>query len=845
MTCPQQLLDKANACIDWYWTYGIQRTDPRYELGRGTWLDRIYRCRGLARSLMAAEKSAKPCMALWGPSQTGKSTLLSGYIDKPDDDTGIESALTWDINGPARFVVGRDKSEKVTVLNPFNFGSDASGCVSRFTSAEQVPDPTHPVQIVLASDMQIMHALAVGYLSECEPRNAKGEVTSWDSESMKSVIERMKPVGAIKPPTREGFEFLQSLAETIDLLVISETVIRYPSLKANWHGILRPQLLCVPWFQSSSENAEKFAFEFLWDNWKSITDTYRRLSGKRRELLAQWGDREIRCSYRVASLFLDIDAFKKSSENPSVRAEVESLRFRIDGNAVLLDVGGPGSPLVSGQDDFGLTQGLVWELHFTLRSSVLAQRAPGLDAYFKVGDLMDFPGVANDYGSAERHDDHKVGTDLRIALTEVLKRGKTASIVVTRARDRDIDGFSLLMRLGQFPAQPRQLVAGITSWLEAYGHPVPPQGKPMPINLVMTFCAKLINQVIQSGTRQGLQPCFEQQKGLGWLADPKTINPVATNYPQFNECTLAGSPAEQQQALESILADPAFGDRFGDSSESFRQMFENGGMDYFFAQLRRQAEASRRKEILAERLSKASGDLQEVVQKALPGESSAHEERNRAIENWVTTIQQKVRQPRREDDMVDPITRLSAGLRAFLKFSSEELDDIPVKAIASRTPIRSFVERQMRNWQSRRGEWLHLDRIGISDGSEAQKLLGYLIEAADLAMVEQFFKDELGELTSRSDCKQARRYLAHALSKSLLNGASDRETHRDLEEAGTLMERFSVAEEKQDATPESSPHYVAVIGPFLQTLESIKSKKTDDRPDQPGDGEIVAISKMP
>lgn len=79
-----------------------------------------------------------------------------GYIDKPDDDTGIESALTWDINGPARFVVGRDKSEKVTVLNPFNFGSDASGCVSRFTSAEQVPDPTHPVQIVLASDMQIM-----------------------------------------------------------------------------------------------------------------------------------------------------------------------------------------------------------------------------------------------------------------------------------------------------------------------------------------------------------------------------------------------------------------------------------------------------------------------------------------------------------------------------------------------------------------------------------------------------------------------------------------------------------------------------------------------------------------
>jgi hypothetical protein len=361
----------------------------------------------------------------------------------------------------------------------------------------------------------------------------------------------------------------------------------------------------------------------------------------------------------------------------------------------------------------------------------------------------------------------------------------------------------------------------------------------------MTFCAKLINQVIQSGTRQGLQPCFEQQKGLGWLADPKTINPVATNYPQFNECTLAGTVAEQQRALESILADPAFGDRFGDSSESFRQMFENGGTDYFFTQLRRQAESSRRKEMLSERLNKAAAELQEVVQKALPAENSAQEERDRAVNNWVKSIQQKVQQPWREDDIVDPITRLSAGLRAFLKINPEELEDIPVKAIASRTPIRAFIDRQVRNWQSRRGEWRNLDRIGISDGSEAQKLLGYLIESADLAMVEQFFKDELGELTSRSDCKQARRYLAHALSKGLLNGSADRKLHRDLHDAGALMERFSGAEEQQDAAPESSPHFVAVIGPFLQTLESLKSKKTDDRPNQPGDVEIIAISQMP
>lgn len=843
MATAQQLLDKATACIEWYWTLGVNRSDPRYELRRGTWLDKVYRCRNLSRSLVAAEQVPKPCMALWGPSQTGKSTLLSGYIDKPDDDLGMESALTWHQDDPVRFVVGRDKSSRVTVLNPFNFGADASGCVSRFSAKDQVPDPLHPVEIVMASDMQILHALAVGYLSECEPSNAKGEVTSWDSDSFKALIDRMRPAGPAKPPTREGFEFLQSLAETIDLLVMSEA-IRYPSLRANWHGILRSQLLDTPWFQASKEQAEAFAFEFLWDSWKSITDTYRRLTAKRQSLVSQWGDRVIRCSYKVAALLLDIDAFKKSAENPEVGATVNSLRFRVDGDSVVIDVGGEGSALVSGQDDFGLTQGLVWELHFCLNRSVLTQRAPALDSFFSVADLMDFPGVANDYGSAQRHDDKKVGADLRIALTEVLKRGKTASIVVSRARARDIDGFSLLMRLGKFPAQPRQLVAGISSWLEAFGHSPPPNGKPMPINLVMTFCANLVNQVIQSGTRQGLQPCFEQLKGLGWLADPKTVNSVATNYPQFNECTIQGTEEEKQTALEAILADPAFGSRFGDSSESFRQMFANGGMDYFFSLMTRQAEASKRKFILGERLQKALGDLSELIQKGLPGESSAMEERNRSIDAWLAALDKKLKEPRKEEELIDPVTKLSAGLRAFVNIDPDELDDIPVKSIASRVPLHAFIERQARNWQSRRSEWEHLDRIGIADGSEAQKLLGYLIEAADLSSVEKFFKDELGELSSRADCKQSRRYLAHSLGNALLNGNGHRAKHQDPNETQALLERLALAEEQQDDSPESSPHYISVIEPFLSSLSAIKTKGTNDRPPQPGDNELVAISQM-
>ena len=845
MATPQQLLDKSTACIEWYWTLGAKRTDPGEVLPRGTWLDSIYRCRNVARALVEAEQAPRPCMALWGPSQTGKSTLLSGYIDKPEDDHGLESALTWHQDDPVRFVIGRDKSSRITVLNPFNQGADASGCVSRFSANYHVPDPFHPVEIVLASNMQILHALAVGYLSECEPKNAKGEQTSWDSNSINALIERMQPAGAPAAPTREGFEFLQNLAETIDLLVMSE-VARYPSLRASWKSEFRGKLLRSLSLQSSVAQAEKFAFEFLWDSWGSITDTYRRLVAKRQSLVTQFGARKVRCSYKVACLLLDIDAYRKAAENPEVMSAVSAIRYRIDGDCVVLDVGGEGQPLVSGQEDFGLTQGLVWELHFCLNRTALAQRAPVLDNFFASADLMDFPGVANEGRSAEPHDDKKIGGDLKIALTQVLKRGKTASIVVSRARNLDIDGFSLLMRLGRYPSQCPQLLAGIKSWFDAFGHPTPPQGKPMPINLVMTFCAHVVNQVIQSGARHGLKPCFDQAKGLGWLVDPKHVTSIATTYPQFyTEGAIHGTKEEQQVAMDSIVNDPAFNDRFGDSAESFHQMAANGGTDYFFNHLTSQAQASKRRSILEQRLHKAHGDLNELIQRGLPGESSALEERNRSIDAWLVALDKKLRVIKKDGEEIDPVTKLSAGLRAFVNIEPDELDDIPARAIASRVPIRAFIERQVRNWQSRRAEWEHLDRIGIADGAEAQKLLGYLIEAADLSSVETFFKDELGEWTSRADCKQSRRYLAHSLGKALLNGTGHRAKHLEAAETQVLLGTLALAEEQQDENPEKSPHYISVIEPFRKTLEAIKTKGTSDRPEQPGDKELTAISQMP
>lgn len=833
-------LKKAEETIEWYWSFGIKRDDPRFAVRRGTWLDAVYRCHFRAKAIERGEASAKPCMALWGPSQTGKSTLMSGCLDDPEDGIGETSALRWSESEPVRFVVGKNKSDEVIVLNPFNFGSDASGCVSRYVLCDSVEDPEHPVEVTLAAETQILHALAVGYLSECEELNDKGEITVWDAEKFTSLLDRQKPSGT---PTRAAFEALLQLAETIDLLILSE-IRRYSNLNSQWVGSLRPKLLDCEALQGSVQAVENFAAELLWDSWPSITESYRKLVAKRRQCAQQWGTARIRCSYRVAALLLDIDSYKKCEERPVTREKVMTLTSKIRNDSVCIS-GGPGTQMVNSTEDFGLFQGLVWELRVPIRRGVLRKRAPVLCDLLEVAELLDFPGVANNYGNATRHKDADLAGKPVVLLTEVLKRGKTASIVVTGARSLDIDGFSLLMRLGKFPAQPVQLVAGISSWLRAFGHPWPPRGKAMPLNLVMTFCADLVNKVMSAGLRDGLQGCFDQLKSLGHLADPKVVNALATNYPQFNECHIFGTSDEQQAAVESIVGDAAFHERFGDSAESFREMVANGGTNHVFRTLREQALGSKRAELLKQRADETVLQLHQLIQMHLPSEEAGSEDRVAELDGWSTAIRESLHKPRQSDLHLDHAILVSRHLRAFINIDPDELDDVPLHAARLKLDFHRHVEKQFHSWQSRRSQYPHLEEIGIADSTHAARLLSYLIEAVNLEDVTTFFRGNLGNITSRLEGRQARRFLAVKMSNALLRGTVVGEpVHRVTKEVNEVLETLSRGEEFHGEEPERSTHYWAVIEPFLKRLEEIKSISVGVRPPQAGDAELTAISTL-
>ena len=226
------------ALKDWFWIHGRLRTGE-YALA-GEWLDNLYRLQDEATSTARALESSKPCLALWGPSQTGKSTLLSSYIDHPSTNT-VCSILQWLPGSPVVFSPRENIPSQSVILNPHNFGSDASGCATRFTLRDALPDPQHPVELTLANEKQILYALATGYITECNTRTSAGTDRTLSPEAILQQLENLTHGITSAQLSRSGRESLQCIADVLGSLIADDWQ-RYRPLKAEWPG-LRARLL--------------------------------------------------------------------------------------------------------------------------------------------------------------------------------------------------------------------------------------------------------------------------------------------------------------------------------------------------------------------------------------------------------------------------------------------------------------------------------------------------------------------------------------------------------------------------------------------------------------------------
>jgi hypothetical protein len=834
-----ETLQRASAIVDWYWKLGVSRKGI-HALSKGEWLRRAYEIAKRTEKLRAGAGTDRKAVALWGPSQSGKSTFLSHFIDKPHGECA--SALQWETSPSIEF---QAKGEGTIALNPYNQQRDASGCITRFTLRDSPISLSHPVEVVLVTREQLLLSLALGYHSECRKH---GLAVHWNSTSVRELLATFSDGGR---PDRLGYELLHDVVGAIGHL-IHTGIPRYQGLKPDWSA-LSAQILESDALSGNADNIRRFFSKIFWDG-----DEHHRLVGmvetlaKRLAKLRAMPFRQIAATYEAAAFLLDIDGAEKVNQDSSTK-----LSYWMHHDLLLLG-GGDGTRFDQHGQDFAAFQALIGEIRVPLNRATLEATAPEVIETLSQVDFVDFPGVSRqDVGGHLPNIDEM--SDLQL-YTQVLKRGKTASVFLSYSENLAIDAVALLTRTNGGVFQPDQLIGGVSAWVRSMGHPWPPRESAPPLNIVMTFSARLINEVADAAAR-GQQPrtldgVFSWFEKLGPVADPSWTRFWAVSYPKFTRDggRIDRSPEEALVACDTLMKREQFRSRFGhrpnqlhEMAAASREASGDGGVLSFISSLSGQLSTSDLEARRADLVRDMRAELIEMLRALTPGDGAASSVVKAEFDSWKRGIETAMKA---DPDSAVPGATTARAVMDLLTVDPSDLDPLPPNA--SQKNIDAYVRAQIyEKWLPRISASAKLfAAAGITSTTSAVKRATLLAEfVSTFGGLARWIKNNLGDLTRPDECDVSRRFLAAHMS-DLLTVGTTRPAHRThaKDNSGNSpiqasLLAFAAEESRETGRPsvEKSPHYIGVIAPFFAHLDSISLALGSQREPQPGDAEAAAL----
>jgi hypothetical protein len=817
----EDIITRGNRLKTWYWENGHTR-QGLWSLDRGGWLDSLHRVTAEAEAIKKAAEGRKPAVAVWGPSASGKSTFLNTYLKGEADESGNGSAIQWDKNFPVLFA---GDGGSVTVLNPFTMGKDASGCVSRFTMTESVAFPEYPVTLELASEAQLMHALAVGYLTETTAKHPEKEHVVFRPDDIRDLASRGGAITTLSSP--EAFGILLCTANILELFFLSDEA-RYVNLKQEWPSlrkcILESKSLCA-----SSDAAYQFAAELFWDGWSSLTKTFRSLLSARKSWIGVLGGRPLHVSYEVASYVLNISSAEAAGVSKRLQELLPAWGITERDGAMLLGSSG-GEKCFPSLVEFAIFQGIVWEMVLPVRSDVIKKCSPIAWDLLKAADLIDFPGVATEWaaGQDQRLDNLALAGNELAALTRVLKRGKTGSIVTSSSANLAIDAFAILVRANVFPQNPTQILGGIKSWMKAMGVPTPPSGRDLPLNLVLTYAAKLVNDLATNSTAD-LDFGPSLRRALDFIADPKRAATFVVNYPEWPDGKIHPSPDVLSALVTRIESDPLMQQQFREHIVGFRKICtcedgeEDGGRAHLISNLTDQVRQSRKPHLLYERERRIQNDWNALVDQVLPPEDADETARAKAFGNLHDQIVKELKQDP-EDEI--PVLEIAKDILGLIQVNASTISPLQAANLGTVPQAKSYLDSQIASWMEDRRQSFHPHRILTGDPERRQMIL-YFSQQINAREIGRWMSTEINQPANPRESLELTRYISVLLSNYLLHGnlhgpvTSHRSLHGN-SSVESLLEKFVQFEMDGMAEYQSMPHYVSIIKPFLDRLAYLK-----------------------
>ena len=799
---------------DWYWQYGINRTGE-YQLD-ASWLDAVSRLEN-KRSRILDSMNQKTCLALWGMSQTGKSTLLSQYLDGRRAN-GNDSALTWSNGQNVRFLaINQNQMQAANVVfNPYNAGMDASGVAARYTlrnPADGTVNNDYPVEMKVMTHCQFLHALARGYVSECQ--QARQIVTS------QFVLDSLH--NNANPLSRSAFEKMQDALEVIELM--KNGTQRFVSLFQDdgWMA-LRRQCLSARGTLSSDAECVTFIKQVFWDGNRSMSELYDNViqflvDGNNG--LGAWSGKRILMTMEVAAKLLNID----TNANLADVAQATVASWEIEGDCVYLSMGNNLGNQISGRQ-FGYLQALCKEIIVPVRSDRLGNRG-ALSQFLNNADLLDLPGlsrVANDGHQAALRD--VAAMEESDILKYVLKEGRTQSYVYNYANAYNVDAFMVLVKSHEYVGKPQILDDGILSWLRSYDaewqfH----TPAPMPLFIDITFFGTHVNNAWVAHTPNRWNQVVDWVTTHFSISDRNTARYFLTNYPHL---PVSRIDEIGEDIINEISNDRVFTQSLGFARDDIDAVFnDNGGVDRMLAAVIDSVDADNRRDKCKGILRDSTNQLIEFITNCLPQDA------NIALQQMQASIDARVQ---RVQNGNVPSTELSNELKMIFRAKPEWFDVIPM-AFHNNTPDQRkvFYKQQLENWCT----GILREISSINDPIERQEIVSIVqaikasVDANIFALIDRAFSGPesiFSLLNNPSDGNAARLTFSLVFSNVLRTGSPYRNGPA-LNVALDDMIRGNVL-----------PCRVLQIDPLVNRLRQIRNQlQVGVRQPQPGDLELEQI----
>ena len=779
--------------------------------------------RNAAIAKMRKVGNKKACVAFWGPSQSGKSSLLSHYIDGEQDS---DLALMWDPNQKVRFSANQE-SEGVdancVVFNPFNCAMDASGLVTRFylPSDEDVAKiyPEAPVEVILANRKQVLQAIAVGCRMECQESE-----NPWGLDQLRQKIS----TPSVRPD-RDAFELLYDVCDVCENM--SRETSRYREF-ANGPK-LRQQILSSNYVDSTMDALELAAY-LLWDGDAKLTKLFNdvmSIRGQMDEVRDKSAPNRIFVSMEVAALLEDIGvlAFYEQSKNGRSSAEarrrieaLDSVRMYVTPRGIIYtcdkkpihDKIRAGKVTVTA---FGRLQALIGELRIPLRKNETEAAKPFFN-FLEKCDLLDIPGVTNKASGealgVENQIDLTKDVDETVLLSSVYKSGKTLSIVYGQAESCSIDSFVIFVDLERSGgiSRPTTITSGVKAWLSPYGFSSFSSRPPLKLYLNCSLFGKLMDKVVAAVSGGGLNNYCEKAAALEFAKSCYVDCFFTTNC--FAKC----SDKNKKRYFED---DADFKSAFlgGSGQESLNALFNDGlGTDYMFNRLTQDVTTTERMShydlIETKDISKLKAELSRVLPS---GQGAAAALRKEVVKMVLGRVTQQV-----SEDKPEQVRKLVAFVKDVFVVEEQSLDPIP------KTPhrvhdedLKNYLLHQIHKWISTRKDEL-AGTPGVNWLVNEEEVYPFLEALATIDM-DRIVKVLQTDFWNHSP-KVSRTFLAMILNNSFLWGDYERR----------------VCEKRTDA-------YGMLCAPFMARLEQLSTTtytQEGARPsDLEGDVELLEIAK--